>query len=512
MKLTSLLGTFLAICLVFAASTSLAGKRNALVIGNSQYAHASPLANPVNDAQAMTAKLESLGFNVVSGYDLDYIGMNQVVREFSRIARQSEVNILFYAGHGMAVDGINYLIPIDARLEDSTALDFEAVPVDFVTRQMSYSDSANLVFLDACRDNPLSKSLSRSMGGATRALSINDGLAEMRTPPTGKGLAIAFATSPGEVALDGDGVNSPFTTSLLRHIGSENTDISVVLSRVVADVWQDTEEQQRPWLSSSLTGSVMLNAVPVSLHASNVSAQSLSAVPVEKDTSDLDSQKLLFSMARDSGLTEDYQAYLDTFPTGLFANNARRAIARLNTAGQQQASIAPSTNAPAVSSRTSIPNASSGPQIDEYGALVLNVSQRVRAMHANENTELLLDLDRQKRGEIQSRLNAAGSPVGVVDGLWGRKTRAGISTWQVQNGLAGSGFLNQVQLELLTSQTEGRYQPFVAPAPSKVRTSSSGAKRNSSPQRSSQKSRNTNADAAVGAFMGALVGTIVKNR
>ena len=144
---------------VFTAGAALAERRLALVVGNGAYMHSTPLANPVNDADAMANKLEALGFETYVGFDLDKIGMERLLRDFARASRDSDVNLFFYAGHGMSVNGTNYLVPVDAVFEDETALDFEAVSVDFVTRQMSLSNAVNLVFLDACRDNPLSQTL-----------------------------------------------------------------------------------------------------------------------------------------------------------------------------------------------------------------------------------------------------------------------------------------------------------------------------------------------------------------
>ncbi|WP_172839438.1 caspase family protein [Tateyamaria omphalii] len=314
----------------FAATSAWAERKLALVVGNGAYVHATPLANPVNDAQAMATKLETLGFETYTGLDLDKIGMERLLRDFTRAAKDSDVNIFFYAGHGMSVDGTNYLVPIDAVFEDETALDFEAVSVDFVTRQMSFSNAVNLVFLDACRDNPLSDKLSRSMG-ATRSTAVQNGLAEMKINNAGKGMAIAFATSPGDVALDGDGLNSPFTTALLKHIDAENTDIAEVFSRVTGDVYNNTDQSQRPWLNVSLTGPVMLNPV-TELKAVARAPQTSSNVgggAAAPGGNMLEEQKMLFDLARETDSVDDYQAYLDSFPNGLYANNARRSIRRL---------------------------------------------------------------------------------------------------------------------------------------------------------------------------------------
>lgn len=497
-----------------------AEKRVALVLGNGAYTYATPLANPARDAQAMAAKLRSLGFETIEGYDLDRVSMDVKLREFARSSRGADINIFFYAGHGMSVAGTNYLVPIDAEFADETALHFEAVPVDDVTKQMSYSDAVNLIFLDACRDNPLSRSLARSMGGATRSASVSSGLAEMKIQNPGKGLAIAFATSPGDVALDGEGDHSPFTMALLEHIGAENTDITEVFSKVTGAVYESTDQAQRPWLNTSLTGSVMLNRVerptPAPLAAGSQpvagGAAAAAAVPGKMDM--LEEQKMLYELARDTGAIEDYQAYLDTFPNGLYANNARRKIVALKT--EKAAAVAAVAPSPAPAQQPQFAAAQPAAptltrSINEYGMLVLHVTPALRAAPANELTESGLSLDRQKRGEIQSRLNAAGASVGGVDGQWGRGTRNGIRTWQSTNGLTPTGYFNESQLELLTAQTEGRFQPVnlarSAPKPRRkvVVVKKVQPKPQPAPQPQPRRSPDGEAADAVGRFFGGVL-------
>ena len=184
----------------------------ALVIGNSAYLNAAALANPANDASDIGEALKDTGFELILGLDLDKRGFDAKVREFSRLLPQAEAGVLFYAGHGLQVAGRNYLVPIDARLQTERDLDFETVSLEFILRQMELDreGKTNIVFLDACRDNPLARNLARSMG--TRSASIGSGLAQVQT---GVGTFIAYSTQPGNVALDGQGRNSPFTAALL---------------------------------------------------------------------------------------------------------------------------------------------------------------------------------------------------------------------------------------------------------------------------------------------------------
>lgn len=238
------------VCLVFIGLCSPAeAKRVALVIGNAAYEHATRLDNPKNDANALAAVLERLNFEVVKGIDLNQSQFEQTIRKFARTVRGADVALLFYAGHGLQVNGRNYLAPVDARLSDEADLDFETLPLRTILKQMEREVKTNLVFLDACRDNPLARNLARSMG--TRSASVGRGLARV---DSGIGTLIAFATEPGNVALDGDGNNSPFTTALLKHIETPGLDIAQMMRRVRGDVMRSTAQRQVPWNNSSLTG------------------------------------------------------------------------------------------------------------------------------------------------------------------------------------------------------------------------------------------------------------------
>jgi tetratricopeptide (TPR) repeat protein len=227
-----------------------AGSRIALVIGNSKYRFAPELTNPQNDAHDIAAALGELGFRVIEGYDLDGAGMRARIAEFGSAMPGSATTLLFYAGHGLQVAGKNYLVPVDAKLERPSALGVEAIELDNILADMETEKRTNLVFLDACRDNPLSRSLSRSFGG-TRSATVGQGLAQLNA---GIGSLITFSTSPNTVALDGSGRNSPFTAALLKHIRTPDIEVRTMLTRVRADVVKATNERQLPWDHSSLLG------------------------------------------------------------------------------------------------------------------------------------------------------------------------------------------------------------------------------------------------------------------
>jgi len=202
-----------------------------LVIGNSGYQHTSQLENPKNDATDMVAALKQVGFQVIDGFDLEKTSFERKVRDFSVALRGAEVGLFFYAGHGLQVAGNNYLVPIDAKAETADARDWEMVRLDLVHRTMERATTTNIIFLDACRNNPLARNLARAMG--TRSTEIGRGLAAVES---GVGTLISFSTQPGNVALDGSGRNSPFAGALVKRINTSGDDLSALLIDVRNDV------------------------------------------------------------------------------------------------------------------------------------------------------------------------------------------------------------------------------------------------------------------------------------
>ena len=228
-------------------------RRVALVVGNSQYDHASALSNPSNDADDVAAKLRALSFDVVRGTDLNEQNFRAKIREFAKKLRDADVALFFYAGHGVAVDGVNYLVPTDARLQTAADLDLEAVTLAKIQRLMERRPRVNIIIFDACRNNPFARNISRSLG--TRSSLVKQGWASV---DPGAGTYISFATKPGDVASDGAGRNSPFTKALLRYIETPNVDIEQMMQRVRRDVINETDAKGRrqvPWANTSMTSS-----------------------------------------------------------------------------------------------------------------------------------------------------------------------------------------------------------------------------------------------------------------
>ena len=231
-----------------------ADKRVALVIGNSAYKHVTELPNPKNDAADIAASLRQLGFQVIDGFDLDKAAFDRKVRDFAAAITGADIGLFYYAGHGLQVGGSNYLVPVDAELATAAGLDWEMVRLDLVQRTMEREAATNVLFLDACRDNPLARNLARAMG--TRSTDIGRGLAATEG---GVGTLISFSTQPGNVALDGSGRNSPFAAALAKHILNSNDDLSRILIAVRNDVIEASKSKQVPWEHSALRGPIYLN-------------------------------------------------------------------------------------------------------------------------------------------------------------------------------------------------------------------------------------------------------------
>ncbi|MGF1625397.1 MAG: caspase family protein [Alphaproteobacteria bacterium] len=249
--------------------------RIALVIGNGDYDYAGFLPNPTKDAQAMADALRELGFEVFLGLDLNKDNFEQLLRQYTRALDAADVGLFFYAGHGLQVDGINYIIPTDAVLERASDLDFEAIDSSIILNQFNRPDFTGLVFLDACRDNPLA----RSMQTGTR--SVGRGLAEVTSAT---GTLIAYATQPGNVAYDGDGDHSPFTTALLSHISTPGMEIRLMLDFVGEDVAEMTRGQQQPWVHfSRLRGGFYFKPEPAATTPTTDGGQGTQVVVNEND-------------------------------------------------------------------------------------------------------------------------------------------------------------------------------------------------------------------------------------
>lgn len=314
------------------ASPASAQDRVALIVGNGAYLNAKALPNPPNDANDMAATMRELGFTVVTATNVNKVDFDQKVRDFARALRSAKIGMFFYAGHGMQVAGKNYAIPIDAKLEGAADLQVETVDIDQIVSIMeSDNNRVNLVFLDACRDNPLSRSFARSMP-ASRAVGVGSGLTAIEA---GRGTMIAFSTAPNKVALDGQTRNSPFTSALLRHIRVPGLDIAFVMRRVTADVEKSSNGAQVPWVHASLISDVTLVA--------GDGKATIPSPPVAGPVPD----EIAWSFVKQTSDLQELRRFLTTFPDTQFRADAEARLAALQS---QQARPKDSESAGAPSS------------------------------------------------------------------------------------------------------------------------------------------------------------------
>jgi uncharacterized caspase-like protein len=282
-----------------------AEKRVALVIGNSAYKSVPRLANPVSDAGLIGGMFKKAGFDAVDvKQDLSAAEMRKALREFGTRARDADVAVVYYAGHGMEVDGNNYLIPIDAMLETDTDVYDEAFPLDRVLVSIEPAKQLRLVILDACRDNPFAKTMKRTV--ASRA--IGRGLAKIE--PTSPNTMIAFAAKAGSTASDGDFRNSPFATALADHLPKPGLDLRKAFGFVRDDVLKATSYKQEPFVYGSLGGD------DVAL----VSAKPVAAGP---QANPQDAIRRDYELALQLGTRDGWEAFLAQYPEGFYANLAK---------------------------------------------------------------------------------------------------------------------------------------------------------------------------------------------
>jgi uncharacterized caspase-like protein len=290
---------------------AVAEKRAALVIGNSAYKNVPALSNPSNDARAVSELLKKAGFEIVeTRVDLGIVEMRRAIRDFTDQVRDSDIAVIFFAGHGMEVGGTNYMIPTNAVLERDIDVEDEALSLDRIMRALDPVKRLRLVILDACRDNPFVRTMKRS--AATRA--IGRGLAGLE--PTTSDTLVAFAAKGGSVAADGEGSNSPFTKALLKHIATPGLDVRIALGRVRDEVLKATRNRQEPFVYGSLGGStVALVPDPPDPNAE-----------ARKD----------YEFAAQIGTKEAWQFFLVAHPSGFYPNLARAQLAKLDAAERAQ--------------------------------------------------------------------------------------------------------------------------------------------------------------------------------
>ncbi|RWP00938.1 MAG: hypothetical protein EOQ98_07955 [Mesorhizobium sp.] len=427
-------------------------KRVALVIGNSKYVHAVALPNPANDAHLIASTLRNAGFQVIEGVDQDNAGMHSLISRFTEQSYDADLAVIFYAGHGMQVDGRNFLIPVDAELTSPAYLKTRTIQIDDFMAALPPEPAIGVIILDACRDNPLARTLAASMP-KSRSASFGSGLAPIDAKSDGVGtggILIAYATDPGAIAFDGNGVNSPYSTALARHLTEPGVEIQSALTRVRGQVTETTQGRQRPWHNASLGREVFLGqsvaeAAPAAANpvaGASGTAATPAAAPVTSEPPSWEVEQRLWDEASKRNTIPFYEAYLEQFPNGRFATVARLNIDQLNEPKVEDRQVAAVDEDEA--------NANSGSAVRTS----VGVSDEVKQAPGTELTESAIGLDRQGRIDLQLRIEALGNELGRIDGNIGPKTRQAIGIWQAKNGLPQTNFLTREQLAFLVIQTD----------------------------------------------------------
>jgi len=379
----------LALCCLAAAFTlpnpAFAEKRVALVIGNSAYQNVPKLPNPANDAGAIADLLRAAKFDVVeSKNDLNITDMRRAFRDFSDKVRDADIAVVYYAGHGLEIDGTNYLIPVDAILRRDTDAYDEAITLDRALQVIEPAKQLRLVILDACRDNPFAQSMKRTL--ASR--SLGRGLAGVE--PGKPNTLIAFAAKGGSTADDGNGAHSPFATSLLQHLTTPGLDIRRLLGLVRDDVMKATNDRQEPFVYGSLGGAdVSLVPAPP---APAASAQGPAADPQAAIRRD-------YELALQINTQEAWQAFLQQYPTGFYAGLAKAQSNKIAAEAAQAAAAAKARQAEAEKARLAAEQATAAAQ-----------AKAAADARAAEQTRLAaekLKLQEQAKAENAERVRAA---------------------------------------------------------------------------------------------------------
>lgn len=365
-------------------SAALAETRVAFLVGNGAYDHASDLRNPVADITLIGSVLESLDFNVDRHEDLTRSEIGQALAAFLETHAEADVTFVYLAGHGMQFEGRNYFLGTDAKLETEFDIPTEAMPIDTMIKAVQAKSKASLVFIDACRDNPLATQFYTNNFSESRALQTR-GLVPLSSPA--QGAMVVFSASPGQVAYDGTGSNSPFAASLARHLDTPNSEILSVMKRVIGDVKLETDTKQTPMINNDLATEIYLSIGGGDAAASLAFQQ----------------EKSLFEAALDMNSQRAWAVFLERYPESQFADLAR----------------------------------------EERDALMRSDDILVANLAADRNDrgtkEDALGLTVSDVRLIQTTLGRLGYDAGVADGVMGAKTRKAIADFQLANQLPSTG-------------------------------------------------------------------------
>ncbi|WP_171128465.1 MULTISPECIES: caspase family protein [unclassified Ruegeria] len=423
---------FFVVFLGFAAP-SLAS-RVALVVGNSDYENTERLTNPVNDAFEISKVLKQLGFEVIEVKNASQRDFGEALLRFEQRLDGATHALFFYAGHGMQLRGENYLLSVDAKVQNQHLIDSEAVRLSKVLNLMESRAATSIAFIDACRDNPLANALRDRVPDQARSLGLGRGLAVVGGAYSDS--LVAFATTPGKIAYDGTGPNSPFTKALLSHIKTPGIEVSTMLKRVSADVLEETDGRQRPEVVSQMSREFYFR----------ISVGTVETPKEKLSDENLATQQLNLAVGipDQKARLEAMQKIVDTFPETSAANIARQLSEQVT---------ASAANKPR---QNSDPAPQSTQEQGETDLAALQPSREVPETNTAPDplvvAENALGIGRAEYRSIQRALDSSGFSPGAADGLFGPRSRTALRRFEAANGLSQTGYLNENTYEMLLAR------------------------------------------------------------
>lgn len=375
-------------CLALGTGMSAAETRVAFLVGNGSYTYAGDLKNPAADVQLIGKVLEELDFKVEIHNDLTRAGLGENLSRFLDANAQADVTFVYLAGHGMQFEGRNYFLGTDAKLATEFDIPSETTPIDQVIKTVQAKSRAAMVFIDACRDNPLANAFYQTNFSQNRAAQSR-GLVPLTYPTLGA--MVVFSAAPGQVAYDGEGDYSPFAASLARHLDTANSEILSVMKRVIGDVMLETANEQTPTINNDLSIEVYLNIDSGSV------GQSLA----------FQQEQALYEAASQMNSVRAWSTFLNRYPDSQFAELARAERDRLSRAEN----------------------------------IVVAQLAAVRNDASIETPQMgLTEADIRL---VQTKLNSLGYSAGLATGEMSDQTRKAIADFQLANELPSTGVMTE---------------------------------------------------------------------
>jgi uncharacterized caspase-like protein len=393
--------------LVFASNAALADKRVALVIGNSAYQNAPQLPNPARDAAAISEMLRKAKFDVVQTVNnASNADLRRTLREFSDKTQNADIAVVYFAGHGIEVDGVNYLIPTDAVLQRDRDVFDEAISLERVLQTVEPAKQLRLVILDACRDNPFGRSMKR----VSALRSLSRGL--IAVEPTRGNTLIAYAAKGGSTAEDGDGDHSPYASALLKHLPTPNLDLRQAFGLVRDDVMKATDNKQEPFTYGSLGGATV--ALVQTAAVATTTATDAPAAPTTPATTDPAAEmRRNYEFAERVATRDGWESFLKNYPSGFYADLARAQLAKMNAEQASTSATEKAKKATEERARLLKEGASQSDQAKADAAVKAAQKAKFDAEAAKKREQARIAAAERRKKQEEARISAANRNAGV---------------------------------------------------------------------------------------------------